>query len=595
MVNGRLYRVSFLPFVLALFVAAFSLGKEPAPATSPLAPNAFEGTRAAAELSRLAERFPARRPGSPGDNALAAYIASTLRSLGRAANGGFVVHTVATTGQTIEGERRLQTVIAQRAGSTGLAPIVIVAHRDAASRGSEAELSGTVALIELGRVFAARQTRRAIVLVSTSGGSGGNAGARSLSSLLGTQPDAALVLGDVAGVSARQPIVVNFSEGPQTAPLVLQRTVAAAIERGVSLPVGNASTVGQLAHLVFPFTAGEEAPLNSSGIGTVQLQVSGETGPAPDEPVSPERLTAFGRAALEAVDALDGTGELSEGQRGALVLTPHVLPGWAVALVLYTLLLPAAVGTVDAMARARRRRLPLGRQLVWTLSCAAPFFVAAAFVALLAALGVLGPTPPGAILPRAIAISGRWVGALAATALVFAAAWLAWGALVRRFRLGRLPDSEVGGLAVVAVLLAATLISVPFDPYTLLLALPALHLWLLLADADLRPPRFAGALLVVAGLVPLAGLIVFYALHFGYDVPQLAWSALNLIASGQVTVAGALLWSAALGAAAGAAFLVAAPEEGLPRGDGERRVSIRGPVGYAGPGSLGGTESALRR
>ncbi len=179
--------------------------------------------------------------------------------------------------------------------------------------------------------------------------------------------------------------------------------------------------------------------------------------------------------------------------------------------------------------------------------------------------------------------------------LVFSLAWLAWLALVRRFGLGRLPDSDVGGLAVVAVLLAATLISLPFDPYTLLLALPALHLWLLLADPDLRPPRFAGALVVVAGLVLLAALIVFYAVHFGYDVPQLAWSAVNLVASGQVTVAGALLWSAAFGSAAGAALLVAAPEERLPRGDGERRVSIRGPIGYAGPGSLGGTESALRR
>ena len=68
-------------------------------------------------------------------------------------------------------------MIAQRAGSSGGTPIVILAHRDAHASGAEAELSGTAALIELARVFAARETQRTIVLVSTSGGSGGDAGA----------------------------------------------------------------------------------------------------------------------------------------------------------------------------------------------------------------------------------------------------------------------------------------------------------------------------------------------------------------------------------------------------------------------------------
>jgi hypothetical protein len=30
-------------------------------------------------------------------------------------------------------------------------------------------------------------------------------------------------------------------------------------------------------------------------------------------------------------------------------------------------------------------------------------------------------------------------------------------------------------------------------------------------------------------------------------------------------------------------------------GDGAVPITVRGPAGYAGPGSLGGTESALRR
>ena len=50
---------------------------------------------------------------------------------------------------------------------------MILAHRDAAdARLARRELSGTAALLELARVFAARETQRTIVLVSTSGGSG---------------------------------------------------------------------------------------------------------------------------------------------------------------------------------------------------------------------------------------------------------------------------------------------------------------------------------------------------------------------------------------------------------------------------------------
>ena len=43
MLNGRLYRVAFVPFLLALAVAAFSLGSRPPALTSTFATDAFEG------------------------------------------------------------------------------------------------------------------------------------------------------------------------------------------------------------------------------------------------------------------------------------------------------------------------------------------------------------------------------------------------------------------------------------------------------------------------------------------------------------------------------------------------------------------------
>ena len=63
-------------------------------------------------------------------------------------------------------------------------------------------------------MFAARETQRTIVLVSTSGGSGGDAGALNFATEASpptqaspsTGIDAAIVLGDVAGASKRKAV-----------------------------------------------------------------------------------------------------------------------------------------------------------------------------------------------------------------------------------------------------------------------------------------------------------------------------------------------------------------------------------------------------
>ena len=47
--------------------------------------------------------------------------------------------------------------------------------------------------------------------------------------------------------------------------------------------------------------------------------------------------------------------------------------------------------------------------------------------------------------------------------------------------------------------------------------------------------------------------------------------------------------------ASGAAALIVAVRAGANAVDPGAPVTVRGPISYAGPGSLGGTESALRR
>jgi hypothetical protein len=70
------------------------------------------------------------------------------------------------------------------------------------------------------------------------------------------------------------------------------------------------------------------------------------------------------------------------------------------------------------------------------------------------------------------------------------------------------------------------------------------------------------------------------------------WSGALLVAGGGVSLPAALGWSVVLGCAAGVLVAVLASRPRTAPADG---VTMRGPASYAGPGSLGGTESALRR
>jgi hypothetical protein len=602
MLNGRLYRAAFVPFLFALAIAAFSLGPRPRPLTSTLAPDAFEGARAFSELRSLGARFPSRRPGSPGDEALAAHIARTLEGLGGAAGGGFSVRKERSEAQTIDGERTLQTVIAQRPGSTSAAPILIIAHRDAAARGSLAELSGTAALLELARVFAARETKRTIVLASTSGGSGGDAGAAQLAA--GQAPsaqhgpfDAAIVLGDVAGARMRRPVVVPFSDGLGSAPLALQRTVADAITHEAGTSPGAPSALGQLSHLIFPLAVGEQGVLNASGLPAVLVQVSGERGPSPREAVSAERLQGFGRSVLSAVDALDTAPDIGQAMQTSVLLQRQTVPAWALRLLSIAFLLPVLIAAADGLARMRRRRMPVGRWIAWTLSCALPFCSCALFAYLLGWLGVIGAAPSVPALPGAMPFDAQAATTVVAVVLTFALAWLLWSVLVRRLGWSVRPDPEIAGLSLVLVALGICVVVWVLNPFTALLLLPALHLWLALAAPELRPRRVGALGLVALAMIPLVLLIAFYAHQLGLGAGGMAWTGVLLLAGGHVGLGGALLWSLALGCAAAAAMLAARPSlpaVGPEAADGVD-VTIRGPMSYAGPGSLGGTESALRR
>jgi hypothetical protein len=467
MLDPRIYRAALLPVVLALIVCAFSLSDRPRPIGTTLRPDAFSEAsreRAMADLDSLASTFPARRPGDSGDAAMAARLATMFRAI------GYQVSTPSFEGETVDGKRRLTTVIARQIGQPGPG-LVVVAHRDALARRARAELSGTAVMLELARIVRGSRLHRTVTFVSTSGGSGGLAGARDVVHRLSGPTDAVIVLGDVGGRTVRRPFVPGWSNGDGVGNLQLRRTLEAAVRTEAATNPGGSRATSQWAPLA---------------LALAFAWLLGLTGLLPATPPAP-------------------------------------VPGGAIPF--------------DGVAK-----------------------VGTGAVALVAVLGWLLLRP--ALLRRA-GVRGRYAGEGAGSALL-----VAWC-----------------GLALVLWLV---------NPYAAMLMVPGAHLLLAVVAPEVRLRRSLALGLVALSALPfllvdlsIAGQLGLSPLHFG-------WFCLLLVAGG---VVGPLTWViySLLVACVLAAVLVALRSRPAAAAPEEQVVTMRGPLTYAGPGSLGGTESALRR
>jgi len=588
MLNPRIYRAAFLPVIVAVIVVAFSFQSEPAPLSTTLAPAAFNGPAAYNMLVRqLAPQFPDRRPGSPGDDALAALIARDLR----AAPIQFSVRTDRFEAHTANGTRTLETVIAERPGSSS-GRIVVVAHRDALGTGATADLSGTATMLELARVLAGRTLSRTMELVSISG-STGLAGATQLASTLGGPIDAVIVLGDVAGGRVSEPVVVPWSSGENIAPVLLRNTAAAAVRSETGLAPGGAGLASQFARLAFPMTLSEQGPFDARGIPAVLLSRAGERGPGASTTVDEQQLNSFGQAALQTISALDGGADIP-APSAYLVFRGMTVPQWPIRLLVLALMLPVLCAAVDGFARARRRGHTVGKWAGWVLASALPFVLASLFLLGLGATGLIRVLPPGPVGPGAIHIHLREVAEIAAAVLVLVTAMFPVRALIVRRTGVRGDPSEAGGAAAVLLVMCAISLAIWFtNPFAAALIVPAMHLWMWIVAPEVRLRAPLAITLLLASLAPIALVILYYAGQFDLGPVGVIWTAVVLIAGGGLGIPALLEWSIVAGCAVSVAVIaarasrVAAPEAAP--------VTVRGPVTYAGPGSLGGTESALRR
>lgn len=585
MLDPRIYRAALIPALVALVIAAFSIESPPRALTAGLPPDSFSAARSFSDLRELAAAYPSREPGGRGDRALARRLVAELH------RDDFRVGIRQFRADTARGSRELEDVVGRRVGLSSR-QIVVVAHRDALSRPGTAELSGTAALLELARVFQGRTLHKTLVLVSTSGGSGGAAGAAEAARHLTGPVDAVLVLGDLAGRRVRRPVVVPWSNGDQIAPTALRATVDAAVQLETGLRPGASGLIAQFSRLGFPLTVGEQGEIGAQGLPAVLLSVSGDRGPGDAAGVELPRLGAFGRAALRSITALDARVAPPPAPRAELSAAHNLLPGWAVRLVVGTLILPGLLAAIDGFARVRRRHQPVGRWIVWVLAGGLPLAGAFAFAWLLALIGLM-PTPPPAAAPvGAVPLGAGGLAVLAAVVLAgVVAALVVRPAVLRRAHVDQEPDSLGSAAALSLVLAAAVTCAWLFNPFAAALLLPALHGWMLLAAPEIRVRRSAARALVGLTLLPVAVVVLYYALALGAGPLQLPWNALLLVVGGQVGLLGALSWSVLSGCLV--AVLAIARAKGLEPPV-AREQTIRGPSGYAGPGSLGGTDSALR-
>lgn len=591
MIEPRIYRAAFVPALLAVVLVMFSLESRPRPLPQGLAADVlFEGDQAAAEARRIATEHPDRAAGTAGNRAVADEVRDAF------AGSGFTVERQ----RFDEDGDELVNVIGRRAGRS-LEQVVVIAARDATgipdAAGSAAD---TAALIEIARVFEGRPSRKTLILASVDGSTLGDVGVvRLLDGIDGPDlVDGVLVVSGLGTDPGKPPAIVQWSNDATRAGIGLQRTVAESLRQELEPPAAAASPVGQLARLAFPLGIGGQGVLLAEGYDAVRISGDGELSDSgAGEPVSEDRLGGLGRATLRTITALDQGPAPERGPRTYVTIAGQVMPGWVLAVLAGTLILPALAAGIDAFARARRRRAPVGPWLLWIAAGLVPFAIGYGLAHLLALFDATPEAPPAPVAPSLYPLDGPAIAVLAVVAGVAVLSWLG----LRRFAgpTARGLDEAPGSGAGVAVALALGVAAVALwtiDPFAALVAVPAVHFWMLATLIDPPPARRLRFGLVAAGLVLPVLLALYQLFVLGLDPLAGAWYLLVLVLGGQVG-AGSVLVAALFTAVFGSVVAIVRRSGDAPgAGPGvPPSPSTRGPLSYAGPGSLGGTDSALRR
>jgi hypothetical protein len=414
---------------------------------------------------------------------------------------------------------------------------------------------------------------------------------RQLADQLRRPVGAMIVLGDLAGPVTTDQLVTGWSSSPGAAPLVLSRTVATALRAETGLKAASPLARSELARFAWPVTVGQQGPAVAAGIPAVLLSASGELPPAGDAPVDSTRLQGFGRAALRSLTALDSSPKISTASPSLdLVITRKLLPPWAIRLLTAALLLPALLAAADGFARLRRERSPVARWVAWVAAAALPFALAEIFIRALGVFGVINATSPPAP-PGSLPFAAAGIGALVSAAVIFALAFLVLRPLINgAVTVSDSSEARGASLAPALVICLVAVVVWVFNPYAALLLILPVNIWLLVGARETPLRRRWAIFWILLSLLPVVAVALVYLDQFALSPFALIWFIFLTLAGGTPSLLAALGWCLACGAGA-AALLRAVRRDRLP----DQAITVRGPASYAGPGSLGGVDSARRR
>jgi hypothetical protein len=589
-IEPRIYRTAFLPALLALVLVAFSLESPPRPLEQGLAADAlFEGETAIEVVESIVAEAPDRSAGSTGDRDTAERVAAAF------SESGFTTDVDRWT----EEDRDLTNVVGRRAGDSTKSLVVLAARDSDSEPDATGSAADTAALMEFARVFEGRALGRTLVLASVDGGQLGDAGARRFAERIGN-PDsvaAVIVLSDLGADRSRGPIVVGWSNDTTRSGVGLQRTVTASLREELGSVPAQEGTIPQFVRLAFPIAPGGQGALLTHDLDAVRVSGSGEVSRGGERvrDVDVERYGALGRSVLRMIATLDGSSRTPErGPRSYVGLGGMLLPDWALTLLAITLILPALIASIDALARARRRREPVAQWFPWLALGILPFLLAVVVAWLMALTGLIETAPAGPLDPASLELDGTAIGALVATTLTALLAWALLRTRLIRRRHGPPDAAQPGAGCATSLALAAVALPVAFlNPYAALMLVPAVHLWMLATLTDVRTRT--GIVLALIGFVPVLFIVGYYAWRFELSPLGGIWYLLLLVTGNQTGILTTLGLCALLGITISvAAILFARARRGdEPRArrgrrrEEEPRPSIFGPGGHAGPGALG--------
>ena len=510
---------------LPLLVAAFSVAR-PTPLPRAFLP-AVDGKTTKALATDAARPF--RLPGSLST---ADWFREQLQPY------GLPIHTERFSAVIPgRGKVEMQNIVAEAVGRSPRT-IVVMAHRDNDGRGPGANdnASGTAMLIQLARAYAVPPGLRTsqlspnhtILFLSTDGGAFGGVGAAWFAAHSPFRNDVAVVINlDAVGGSGR--IRLEFGgDIPREPSGTFMQTIAARVAAQTGRLPARPSVLRQLIDLGFPFSLYEQAPFLAQGIAAITLTTASDN---PPDPVSDtadrlraDKLGQVGRAAQDALGALDAGLEFTQGTSTYLYLGSRLIRGWAIELVLIACLLPFLATAIDLFARCRRRRIPLAPALRAYRSRLAFW---AWVVGLFELFRLLGAWPGGAArpIPPASTLAHHWPakGLLALAVLALVGWFVARERLIPR-RAITAEEELAGHTASLLCLGGLSLLVVATNPFALVFLLPSLHVWLWLPQVRGAPLAVRLGVLLV-GFAGPALLLGSFAVRFG-----LGWDALWYLA-----------------------------------------------------------------